>query len=237
MKTSRERIYQELGLESLERRRWFRKLCKFYKLIKQKSPNYLFKLIPQRNSSYITRNQDHIPLIKTKHQFFKNSFFPACIIEWNKLDFILRNSETIGAFKSSILKFIRPSPNKVFNCHNPKGIRFLTRLRLGLSHLREHKFKHSFQDSLNPLCLCGADIESTVHFMLHCPMYTDERSIFLSTIRNIECDLLKNDDKNLTQVLLFGNETFDTNVNTLILNATIDYLLSTKRFEDSLILK
>ena len=30
-------------------------------------------------------------------------------------------------------------------------LQLLTRLRLGLSHLREHKFKHNFQDTLNPI--------------------------------------------------------------------------------------
>ena len=45
------------------------------------------------------------------------------------------------------------------------------RLRLGLSHLREHKFKHNFQDSINPLCNCGHDIESTTHYLLHCPLF------------------------------------------------------------------
>ena len=39
-----------------------------------------------------------------------------------------------------------------FRCHNPKGIKLLTRLRLGISDLREHKFKHGFLDSLNPIC-------------------------------------------------------------------------------------
>ena len=48
-----------------------------------------------------------------------------------------------------------------FNCHNPKGVKLLTRLRLDLSHLREHKFKHSFQDSLNPICSSRNDIETS----------------------------------------------------------------------------
>ena len=30
--TSKEKFYQELGLESLQHRRWFRKLCTFYKI-------------------------------------------------------------------------------------------------------------------------------------------------------------------------------------------------------------
>ena len=34
----------------------------------------------------------------------------------------------------------RPAANSVYNCHNPKEIKLITRLRLGLRHLREHKF-------------------------------------------------------------------------------------------------
>ena len=47
--TSRENIYQELGLESLQSRRWYRKLTMFYKIYKNKSPFYLFNLIPEKN--------------------------------------------------------------------------------------------------------------------------------------------------------------------------------------------
>ena len=97
--------------------------------------------------------------------FLKNSFFPSVIIGWNNL----RNSDTYGTFKNAILKFIRPSPNSVFECHNPEGIKFLRRLRLGLRHHREHKFKHSFQDSMNQLRKCGAEVESTSHFLSYCP--------------------------------------------------------------------
>ena len=36
-------------------------------------------------------------------------------------------------------------------------IKYLTRLRLGLSHLNGHKFRHNFQDCLNPLCPCSLE--------------------------------------------------------------------------------
>ena len=48
-KTSSENLYQELGLESLKSRRWFRKLCQFYKILNEKSPSYLLDLIPNLN--------------------------------------------------------------------------------------------------------------------------------------------------------------------------------------------
>ena len=102
-----------------------------------------------------TWTESNIPLIKTKHNFFKNSLFPSVIIEWDNLDPNLGNSKRISVFKKKVLNFIRPSPNSVFDIHNRKGIKLITRHRLGLSHLRKHKFKHSFQDTINPLCICG----------------------------------------------------------------------------------
>ena len=79
--TSREKLYEEIGLEPLQLHRWFRKLSCFYKLFKSEHPHYLSKLIPSRSSSYITRNIHNIPFFKTSHTFFKNYWFPSTIIE------------------------------------------------------------------------------------------------------------------------------------------------------------
>ena len=98
-------------------------------------------------------------------------FFPSTIIEWNSLDPNLRKSENFSVFKRNILKFIRPSPNCVYSYHNRTEICLVTRLRPGLSHLREHKFKHSFWDTLNLLCICGNESEFRERFLLHCPQF------------------------------------------------------------------
>ena len=84
--TSSENLYEELGLEYLQLRRWFRKLSCFHKLFDSKHPHYLFKRIPSRSSSYVTRNIHNILFFERRHTFLKNSFFPSTIIEWNKLD-------------------------------------------------------------------------------------------------------------------------------------------------------
>ena len=222
-------------MESLQHRRWYRELCYFFKIYNAKSPDYLFQLIPLKKSSYTTRNADNIPFFKFRHNFSQNSFFPSTIIEWNKLAPDLRNSDSFSAFKKSILNFIRPSPNSIFNCHNPKALKFITRLRLGLSHLRYHKFKHNFQDSLNPLCNCGLITETTSHYLLHCPLFADERKTFLSNIKSINHKFLEQNDSTLTQTLLFGDPASSVETNTLILNTTIQYVLSTKRFEEALL--
>ena len=108
------------------------------------------------------------------------------------------------------------------------------RLRVGLSHLREHKFKYGFQDTLNPLCSCGNDVESTNHFLLHCPQFVNERRNLLSTLSNFNCSLLENTSKVLTQILLFGNTSLSPSDSFNILRAAIDFILSTKRFDKQL---
>ena len=158
-------------------------------------------------------------------------FFLSTVIEWNNLDKSIRSSESFALFKKSILQFIRPTPNSTFNYHNLIGIKLITRLRLGLSHLRDHKFKHNFLDCLNPICCCGKDIETTVHYLLHCPIFSDERSIFFNNIRSIDENVLSGSDPKISDTLLFGISSFNDTKNTSILNTTIDYILSTKRFD------
>ena len=102
--TSSEKLYQKLGLESLRFRRWLRKLCSFYKIYKNKSPSYLYNLIPDRVKFYSAPSSqiDNISNIKTTCNFFSNSFFPSTITEWNKLDHDIHNSNSLNVFTLSL---------------------------------------------------------------------------------------------------------------------------------------
>ena len=183
--TSSEKMYQELGLESLKLRRWFRKFCHFHKILNEKSSSCLFNLIPNLNRLRETKYSIEIPAIHTRHNYFKNSFFTSTISEWNNLDCKIRNSASLSTSKKNLLNFIRSCTNSIFNIHNPYRIKLLTRLHLSISHLRHHKFRHCFQDTLNPLCDCGNDTETTTHFFLHCPSFRIPRKTLLNNIRNI----------------------------------------------------
>ena len=187
------------------------------------------ELIPTRNEAYQTRHVANIPSLSFKHNFLKNTFFSSTNLEWNKLDPSLQSSASYNVFKNSILKFIRPSPN-------PKGIKLVTRLRLGLSHLCEYEFKYSFQDTLNPLCSCGLDVETTSHYFLHCPLFHAEQSTLLNNITETDSTIFNKSESVMTHILLYGDESFKDEVNLLILNATINFVLSTNRFDEPLYL-
>ena len=51
--TSQTKLYKELGLESLKFRRWFSRLCTFFKIKTSCKPEYLFNMIPTGQHSYI----------------------------------------------------------------------------------------------------------------------------------------------------------------------------------------
>ena len=49
--TSREKLYQELGLEYLQQRRCMRRLCLFSKVVSTKLPAYIYDIIPSVRQS------------------------------------------------------------------------------------------------------------------------------------------------------------------------------------------
>ena len=232
--TSKERLFQELGFEYLSQRRWLRKLCLFYKIYCNQSPLYLYNLIPTLNRTYNTRNDNKIPQIRYRTKRFSSTFLPSTISDWNNLDIHIRQSESLGKFKSNLLKFIRPTPNSLFSVRDKSGLKLLTRLRLGLSHLREHKFNHNFQDTLNPLCPCSLETESVSHYFLRCHNYTDLRMNLKNELRQIDKDILDLPDDNLTKILLYGDSNNSNKVNTKILECSIKFIVESKRFNEPL---
>ena len=78
------------------------------------------------------------------------------------------------------------------------------------------------------------DIESTSHFFLHCPLFDDKRITLLSTPNKTDCKLIETNESSLIETLLFGNSLLDLKKNSLFLNASIDYILSTEKFEEPL---
>ena len=75
------KLYNELGLESLEFRWWFRKLCLFYKIKKTGLPEYLFNMIPQSNHQYNTRSIEDVTTFYCRTDAFKYSYFPHTILQ------------------------------------------------------------------------------------------------------------------------------------------------------------
>ena len=140
----------------------------------------------------------------------------------------------MNAFKKGLLAIIRPPAKKVYNIHDPKGLSILTQLRVGLSKLNFHKFKHNFSEtSVNPLCPINDGVEDTEHFLLLCHAYDEERRDLLSSVNAIlrHHGLTNLTNENLFQILLYGHEKLSYDLNTKILEATLKYIQASERFQ------
>ena len=155
---------------------------------------------------------------------FKHSFFPWTIAEWNKINLKCHKC-TYNVFRINLLKSIWPLANPIYNIPDPLGIHLLTRLRLGLNHLNEHRFNHNFDNCINPLCTCTLEIESTTHFFLHCHFYRNIQKTLLDDLNEININISNFSETALTDLLLYGKSSFDKIQNKKILTASIKYIL------------
>ena len=190
-------------------------------------------MLPKVTHYYQKRNSENFATYQTRTNIFKYSFFRCSVMEWNKLSSSTQNS-VYPAFRNHLVKIIRPVSNPVYNIHYNVGLKLLTRLRLGLINLNEHRFNRNFRNCITPLISCSLNAVSTVHLFLHCHHFHNIKAKLLNSLVIIDMNLLKLSEEQLTKVLLYGFTQLNQNHNRNILSSSIEYLVESKRFENSL---
>ena len=144
----------------------------------------------------------------------------------NNFLFSSRRGQSFLSFKNSFLKIGRPTAKPTYNIPNPIGLKFLIRLRLGLSHFNEHKFKHNSQDCVNPLCWCSLEIETLSHFFLHCHHFTNICATLLDDLQSVDRNIPSFSNNELVNLLLYGSPNFQLNQSNKIL--TLNWIRVTR---------
>ena len=93
-----EKLFQELGLETLKSQPWFRKLSLFHKIFHSKLPGYLYQKITTHMLHEVLLTIKFLSF-NIKTNFLQDSFLPAAITEQNNLDISIRNSSSCHVFK------------------------------------------------------------------------------------------------------------------------------------------
>ena len=209
--TSREKLYKELGWESLENRREYRRYCLFYKIKTNADPIYLSDHIPPpRPPSRVNTNR------------YKTSFFPFCYYGWPNLEENIRNANSLSDFKTKYLHLIRPSAKGICPPVDNFGLKRLTQLRVEHSDLRSHRFNKKF-NCTSPTCRCGMEEETNEHYFLRCPLFRNQRTHLLSSLS----DIIQNNisvlpDSHLCDLILYGSKVYNEISNTLIIKTAIN---------------
>ena len=77
-----------------------RRLCLFYQVVSTKLPAYVYDFIPTARQSQRTQ----IYLTHCLAEYFKNSFFPCAIGEWNKLNPEICSSGSYNIYSEVAIK-------------------------------------------------------------------------------------------------------------------------------------
>ena len=147
----------------------------------------------------------------------------------------IRRSGSFLSFKNSLLKAGWPTAEPSYN--NPTGLKFLTRLILVLSHLNRHKFKHNFQNCVNPLWFCSFEIESLSHFFLHCHQIINICAAFLDDLQSVDINIPGFSSNEFMDLLFYESPNFNFIQNSNILSSSISFITESERFSDLLFLK
>ena len=187
--STRSKLYEELGWESLSDRHWCRHILQVHNILNNITLSSLKDKLPTiRKPLYSRTNYNIFHEIRFTSLREMNTFFPDAIISWNNI---------IKHFK--ILFVLRP---KVFLVlHDPSGLRYLFQLRVNLSPLRSHKSHHNFLDTHSDIFHCNQGIDDASHFHFACPSFvTQGATLVISVI-----EVLQRNNLNQSELYLYGS--------------------------------
>ena len=101
------------------------------------------------------------------------------------------NSASCNIFKKVVINVIRPELNQAFDINNSEGLKSLTRIKLWLNHLADHKFRHNFQDCVSSVCSCSQETEMSTYFLLYFLNYHCARQTLFEKNYKINSTTLK----------------------------------------------
>ena len=232
-KTSRDKLYKNLGWESLQNRRLMRRLCLFFEVLNTKFPNYLYEVVEKQIPTNVRqRDRGELMEIFANTSNLKLSFFPSTIRDWNSLEDDIKYSNSKLIFKNRLINKIRPKKRTYYGLSENDKVKYLTILRMDLSPLRAHKFLNNFNDTSDEYCIACGTLEDTKHFLLHCDSYRLSRTILMQRISSIvKMNILTLSDNKIKDIFLYGSSSYDYDTNTKILKEVTSFIAGTKRLE------
>ena len=202
-------------------------MCCFCKLIKTQKLLHFLNLIPPKLNTLLHPNT----YLK---DYFKNPFITFVEREWDKLSTGVCNTTSYEQLRKLLLSFIKQTSSSLFSIHHPVGFKLLVRLRIGSGHMRAHKFRHNFDDILNPLCSCSLESETTSHYFLYCHNFSSVCSTLTNGFDLLDPTNCQLNQTALANIIIYGDSKKGTSQNIKVLQRTIKYISATKPFDESL---
>ena len=229
--TSREKLNNELGWENIKTRIDFLGLSIFHKIhLKETRPlvrSCLTKLDFEKK--HFTRSKGGYSPYPNYGVKYLSTFFPYISKLWNNLDTSTQSME-LSDFKTKLKSCLKPDKIRHFANGSKIGNILLTRVRLDRSDLNLHKF--TIGHSETPQCLCHARQESSLHFLIDCFLYSNERQTLFDLVEQFIPKFKTFTKAKKYEALVMGIHTDNPDYNYLNTNITYavqHFILKTKK--------
>ena len=177
---------------------------------------------------YLTRSKGGYSPYPNYGVKYGNSFFPYMTKQWNNLN-VSTQLMALPDFKEQLKMELKPKKSGIL----PK-VPNLAILRLTRSDLNLHKFTIGLVETSE--CLCHANKESSLHYLIECFLYSGECQTLFSLVEHYIPNFLQLNKSKKYEILVNGinNENPDfyyTNISISI--AVQHFIFKTKRFSDN----
>ena len=239
--SSTEKLYKDLGWESVTNRIKFLSITLFHKVHTNATRPLSRECLPPKSLNHdLTRSgKIYREFPYPRHVLEKTldkSFFSIAAKQWDTLPTDLKQTWDIPEFKEGLALILKPKKCKLYNLGSKYANSIHTQLRIGRSQLNEHLF--AIGRSSTQGCLCNCPTESVEHILLDCFMYNSERDALFTYIKNtrniLSADFETYNRKSLVSVLLYGEHPFDYHrfpYNKLLFRAVQNFLVKTRRLK------
>ena len=230
--TSRIKLDNDLGWESLAERYELLGLSLFHKIAHSKVRPLLRSLLPKvKDKKYNTRSNDEYENFPRPNEKYYKSFFPHFTRSWNNLDKNVRDDQDHYNFKENLKKKFKPPKYRHYKYGDKYINSLMCRLRVGRSYLNADSFKIGHCDT--DRCECGQK-ETVAHFFV-CKNYSAQQETLQIKFNDILPHFKNLSKTKQLEIFLYGynlkSEEFDCR-NIPLTFAVQKYVLSTKRFSE-----
>ena len=230
--TSREKLNEELGWETIKKRIEYLGLSIFHKIHVQETRPLIKQCLTNLDfeREYFLRSKGgYLPYPNYGNKFI-NSFFPFISKLWNNLPLSTQSLNLLD-FKAQIKTDLKPEKIKHFSIGPKFSNSLLTRFRTGRTNLNLNRFTIGLTE--DPSCNCHAKQETPEHFMLECFLYTAERQNLFDLVEHFIPQFPRKSKREKFQILTRGINNHDPEyhqTNVKISFAVQSFILLTKRF-------
>jgi hypothetical protein len=220
--TSHRLLYKDTGWKPLQERRNEQKLIMLYKILKSDREGQMNRSnvtrVTNRNPYNVrSREKRTVPAIRTAQ--YQSSFLPETINMWNSLPEETRHIQSLEEFKETI-KAKNETNHLYYTTYTRRAQVLHSRLRLNNADLNDNLANINLAPS--SACICGAERETTNHYLTECPNYQPQRNELFDNMEEMQLT---------SEIMLNGSPDVDGKTNKKLFVEVQKFIITSERFD------